>query len=161
MIPALLAKLGLPALARAVGLGLGALDHPVAAKAKAAIEEFAALAATPALDPEALAAANRHIERLAEIDAATLAEVNATIRAEAQAEDAYTRRWRPTLGYVVAATWGAQMAAASYAILADPKSAPAVLEALASLSVMWGIALGVLGVAVVKRSEDKKLRAGG
>jgi hypothetical protein len=89
-----------------------------------------------------------------------LGEINATIRAEAAAGDAFTRRWRPTLGYVVALAWGAQMTAASYVVVAHPESAAAVLSALAALFPMWSVALGVLGVAVIKRSDDKRLAAG-
>ena len=35
-----------------------------------------------------------------------------------------------------------------------------IICALAGLSMIWSVALGVLGVAVVKRSEDKAVSAG-
>lgn len=164
MIAALLARLGLPALIGAVDAALRRIDHPSAAVATEALGAVGRAVAAGSIPPEAVAEANRHIEGLAalETDAAkaALAEINATMRAEAAAGDAYTRRWRPTLGYVVALAWGAQMTAASFVVVAHPESAAAVLSALAALFPMWSVALGVLGVAVVKRSDDKRLATG-
>lgn len=99
---------------------------------------------------------------IAEYEAETrrLEAVNATMRGEAMSGDAYTRRWRPTLGYVVTAAWGLQMAATSWLIVRDPEKATAVIAALAGLSVMWSVALGVLGVGVTARSRDKQIAAG-
>jgi len=142
MIPALLASFGLPLLVKAVEGALGAVDHPAAGIA-----------------PEQVAEANRHLERMAELDSdearAALAQINTTMRSEVASEDWYVRRWRPTFGYAVAATWTATMGAVSWAIIAEPAQSPAIIAALVNTSPIWGIALGVLGVAVVKRSQDK------
>lgn len=89
-----------------------------------------------------------------------LAEINATMRAEAASTDCYVRRWRPTFGYAVAATWSTTMAAVSWAIVAQPGQAPAIIAALVNTAPIWGIALGVLGVSVVKRSHDKAMASG-
>lgn len=99
---------------------------------------------------------------IAEYEAETrrLEAVNATMRGEATSGDAYTRRWRPTLGYVVTAAWGLQMAATSWLIVSQPEKATAVIAALAGLSVMWSVALGVLGVGVQARTRDKQIAAG-
>ena len=59
----------------------------------------------------------------------------------------------------VVVTWTATMLAVSWAIIAEPAQAPSIIAALVNTSPIWGIALGVLGVAVVKRSHDKTLRA--
>ncbi|MCM0020058.1 MAG: holin family protein, partial [Tagaea sp.] len=88
------------------------------------------------------------------------AEVNATARVEAQSEDPYVRRMRPTFGYVMALTWAVQMAAVAWAIVTAPKEAAQVVEALGALSLMWSVGLSVLGVYVYKRSSDKALSAG-
>lgn len=164
MIAALLARLGLPALIAAVEEGLRALSHPAASAASEALGAVGRALESRAIPPEAVAEANRHIETLVRLDGeearAALAEINATMRAETQANDAFTRRWRPTLGYVVAFAWGAQMTAASYVVVAHPETAAAVLTALSALFPMWSVALGVLGVAVIKRSDDKRLAAG-
>jgi len=164
MIAAFLAKIGLPALIAAIEGALLRLDHPAAETASQALGAVKDALAQGTVSPEAIAEANRHIEAMASLETAearaALAEINATIRAETQAGDAYTRRWRPTLGYIVAIAWGAQMLGASYVIVAYPETAAAVLGALAQLFPMWSVALGVLGVAVIKRSDDKRLAAG-
>lgn len=85
-----------------------------------------------------------------------LQAVNETIRAEAANSDPYVRRMRPTMGYALILSWSMTMAAVVYVIVTDPGAASAVIVALADLSVMWSVALSVLGLYVYKRSEDKK-----
>ncbi len=164
MLPALLAQIGLPLLARLAGAGLKAIDTPAAKAAAEALGEVERALDRGEVAPEALAEANRHIEALAAARSAEARtawrEVNASMRAEAGAEDAYVRRWRPTFGYMVALTWGLQMGAVAWSVLATPADAPAILAAAASLSAMWGVALAVLGVAVHERSRDKAAAAG-
>ncbi len=162
MIPALLAQIGLPLIARLAGAGLEALDNPAADTAARALREVDGVLRTGGVAPEALDAANRRIEAEARSREAETAwrEVNATMRAETRAGDAYVRRWRPTFGYAVTAAWAMQMGAIAWAVVAHPTDAPAILAAAASLSAMWGVALAVLGVAVHERSRDKALAAG-
>lgn len=99
---------------------------------------------------------------VAELDAENrqLESINATIRAEAASGDKYVSRWRPTFGYIVSFTWLAQMVALTWVTVRHPDKAAAVLTAAAGLSVMWSVALTVLGVQVVKRSQDKQVAAG-
>lgn len=118
-------------------------------------DALAAVRADPALALQLQQAWMSHEIELTREETRQLAEINATMRAESAADDAYVRRWRPTFGYAVAATWSAVMAAVAWAIVADPAQAPAIIAALVNTSPIWGIALGVLGVAVVKRSQDK------
>jgi hypothetical protein len=140
------------------------VDEPTPEKVGAAIKA----------DPEAFAklraAELEHkaeLERLAvqaetnrlEAETTQLVQINRTARAEAASNDAYVRRWRPTFGYAVALTWTATMAAAAYAIVATPTEAPAIIAALINLAPIWGVALAVLGVSVVKRSKDKEVAA--
>lgn len=89
-----------------------------------------------------------------------LETVNKTFQTEIASNDAYVRRWRPTFGYAVALTWTVQMSAVSAAIVMVPVDAPAIINALVSLSTIWGIALAVLGVSVHKRSQDKAVASG-
>ncbi len=89
-----------------------------------------------------------------------LKSVNATMRKEVAADDAYVRRWRPTFGYVVALAWLAQMAGLVYSMVAAPGRAAALVEAVTAMTPLWGIALGVLGINVAKRSRDKEVAAG-
>lgn len=99
---------------------------------------------------------------IAEYEAETkrLESINTTIRAEIASGDKYVARWRPTLGYVVTFAWGAQMLAVSWLILANPEVSGGVIASLAGLSVMWSVALAVLGIGVNARSRDKQVAAG-
>ncbi|MBL4720122.1 MAG: hypothetical protein JKY20_03175 [Alphaproteobacteria bacterium] len=101
MISALLAQIGLPLLARAVGGALSNIDHPVAAAAAKALNAVDADIAGGNISPAQVDAANRHVERMEELalarDVGVLTQINRTIRTEATAEDAYVRRMRPTL----------------------------------------------------------------
>lgn len=99
---------------------------------------------------------------LHQLDAETrqLEAINATMRAEYGSDDNYTRRWRPTMGYCVTIAWFLQMAAISVTIVKEPTMAATVINAMAQLTALWGVALAILGVAVVKRSEDKQTAAG-
>lgn len=159
MIPALLASVGLPALVKAVGAALGGVSHPAAKAAAGALAGVGEALSAKEIPLEQVAEANRHIERMTELDGDeakhALAQINESLRTEVRSEDAYVRRWRPTFGYAVALTWTATMGAVSWAIIADPAQAPAIIAALVNTSPIWGIALGVLGVSVVKRSQDK------
>lgn len=165
MIPALLASFGLPLLVKAVEGALGGLDHPAATAARGALRQVGAALGTAEITPEQVAEANRHMERMAELDStearAALGQINATMRTETMSEDWYVRRWRPTFGYAMALTWVATMGAVSWAIIAEPAQSPIIIAALVNTSPIWGIALGVLGVAVVKRSQDKARLTGG
>jgi hypothetical protein len=160
MIPALLAQLGLPLLIRAVGAGLGRIDDPVARTAAEALGTVEAAVTDGRIPPEAVTEANRHVERLAELDSrdhrTALVEVNRSLRAEVASDDAYVRRMRPTFGYVMALTWCAQMVAVAWVIVADPAQAGPVIDAMASLGTLWTMGLSVLGIYVYKRSGDKQ-----
>ncbi len=123
-------------------------------------DALAAIKADPALALQLQQAWLAHELALVQEESRQLAEINATMRAEAASSDAYVRRWRPTFGYAVAFTWSATMAAVSWAIVTQPAQAPAIIAALVNTSPIWGIALAVLGVSVVKRSHDKAMASG-
>lgn len=160
MLGGLLASVGLPLLMRAVGAALGAIDNPIAKTAASALGEVGAAIDSGAIPPQAVSEADRHLERMAELDAnertAALHEVNESLRREVASDDAYVRRMRPTFGYVIAATWGLLMGAVAYTVVVDPARAGAVVEAVGSLSAIWTVGLSVLGVYVYKRSEEKR-----
>ena len=123
-------------------------------------DALAAIRADPALALRLQQAWLAHELALTREETRQLAEINATMRAESASNDGYVRRWRPTFGYAVAATWTATMGAVSWAIVAEPAQAPGIIAALVNTSPIWGIALGVLGVSVVKRSHDKATASG-
>src|SRR5690606_29212264 len=112
MISGLLAKIGVPVLAQVVAGALRRTDNPLAQTAARALGDFDAAVRSGDVD---VAEANRHAAELAKIhcegDKALMAEINRTMRAETASDDVYVRRMRPTFGYVMAATWAAQMMA--------------------------------------------------
>ncbi len=120
----------------------------------------AALKADPSLLLQFTQAANDFAVRMRELDVEQLRTVNETFRKEVTSGDAFVRRWRPTFGYIVSLTWSIQFAAIAYAMVATPEYAKELVEAVVALTPMWGIALAVLGVNVVKRSQDKEVAAG-
>jgi hypothetical protein len=95
-----------------------------------------------------------------EAETKQLESVNATMRAEYASKRWFIAGWRPFFGYIVALSWFMLMVAIGVVIFTSPKEAPAIIAAIGSLSFMWSIALGVLGVSVHKRSKDKQLAAG-
>ncbi|NCC22749.1 MAG: ribokinase [Alphaproteobacteria bacterium] len=161
MFSTLLAKVGLPVLVRIVAEVLASVDNPVAKSAEKALKDVENILDNGGISPEQMREANRHLERIAELnieqDGATLSEINKSLRAEIASQDAYVRRMRPTFGYLMAFTWAAQMFGLAYVIVFETGKAPLVLNAMGSLGAIWGVGLSVLGIYVYKRSEDKKL----
>lgn len=160
MVLPLLAQFGLPFLVKGVSEALSKVDHPLAQGAAAALSEVDDALAKGKITPEAVQEANRHIEKMAELETSERismqSEINQSLRAEVASSDPYVRRMRPTFGYLVAITWGAQMLALAYVIVFDTQNANIVINSMQSLGTIWGIGLSVLGIYVFKRSEDKK-----
>lgn len=160
MLPQLIASVGLPVLIDIVARALGAVNHPAARTASAALGNLQGALKSGALSAEQFAEANRHAERLAELEyqetQAALSDVNQSLRAEIASDDPYVRRMRPTFGYLMAFTWAAQMFAVAYIMVFETEKTGAVLEGMAALSAIWTVALSVLGLYVYKRSEEKR-----
>lgn len=107
-----------------------------------------------------------------EAETERLTEINRTMRVEASSADPYTRRWRPTWGYVSAAAWGIQALAIAVAVIGatwlsfrgQAGQAVSLLEGIgnlvAAMTVSWSVALAVLGVQIRERSKDKAVAAG-
>ena len=96
---------------------------------------------------------------------ARLQSINETMRAEMQTDDNFRGRWRPYWGYVSGTAWGVTaLAFAIVIVLAGAgvdgaaEALPAIAQGFADMSVFWGVALAVLGVAVWSRGEEKKKR---
>lgn len=92
-----------------------------------------------------------------EAETTRLAEVNKTYRTELASKDGYTRRMRPTFGYIVAASILAEAAALVWAIVADPAKMEMAIQFVRAMSIPQSIALTVLGVYVKKRSDEKEV----
>lgn len=158
-LPALLLQ-GLPLIVDVLGGALGKINNPAAQAAAKALSETADALLTGAISPEAQAEANRHLERMAELEQKgeeiALTQVNESLRAEVASNDAYVRRMRPTFGYLVAITWSLQMIAVAYVIVFKTETASVVVDAVESMSTIWSVALSVLGLYVYRRSDEKK-----
>lgn len=162
MLPALLAKIGLPALVSVLSGALKQVSHPAAQAASAALETLDEALTKEEIPLEQVQEANRHVEQLAALESEerknTISEVNASLRTEAVSEDPYVRRMRPTFGYLMALTWAAQMGALAYVMVFKTAESHLVIESMESLGMIWSVGLSVLGIYVYKRSEDKKLK---
>lgn len=157
----IIAEIGIPVAVSILSEILGGMDSPVAKSASKALGRVDEALKTGGISPEQLAEANRHIERMAELErenySTAISEVNKSLRAEVATEDKYVRRMRPTFGYLMALTWAAQMFAVAYVIVFETDKAGVVMAAMGSLSAIWAVGLSVLGIYVYKRSEDKQL----
>jgi len=176
MIAGLLASVGVPFLARLVGGALREVGGDVANTAADALDKVDDAIKGGQITPEQIAEANRHVETMTKLEnereTSILSTINETIRSEGQSDDQYVRRWRPTWGYITAWSWAAQsgviclaVIGATIAVIAGhPGHATVLLDGLSklidALTLQWGIALTVLGVAIKKRSDDKIAAAG-
>lgn len=148
-----------------IGSALG-VDGNDPAAVQVAIQDPARLARLKELELNNKA----HLETLAiQAESMKISEINKTMRDEIASTDSYVRRWRPTFGYVVSAAWLIQISGSTatliYAVFSSPGKAANIISMVAtfngSTSVLWAIALSVLGINVVKRSQDKEISAGG
>lgn len=159
MIGTILSTIGLPNIIKAASSALGFIDSDVTKKASKALQDVEKAISSKEITPEDIKEANRHTEKMFELDndlsKNIISEVNSTIRKETESDDKYVRRWRPTFGYSVAFAWIFTMTAIAYTIIDNPTNAPMIITALVNTSPLWAVALGVLGISVVKRSHDK------
>lgn len=86
----------------------------------------------------------------------TIEIINQTIQAELKTDSAFVRNWRPCFGYCVSVAWLMYMCVICYVVITDHPNAPDLIYALCETASLWGVALGVLGISVIKRSSDKK-----
>jgi hypothetical protein len=93
-------------------------------------------------------------------DLSKFEQTHTTIRAELATDDKFKSYWRPAFGYAMVLSWLMVWGGIMYTIFNDPKNANLVINALSSTTVLWGVALSVLGVQISKRSQDKQVAAG-
>lgn len=161
MIAKVLGKIGLPLLIKFVSSSLVSMNSDVAKKAGSALFEVDSAIQKQQISLEQLKEANRHVEKLEEIEAGvddkTLSTIHQTIRQELNSEDRFVRFWRPAFGYSVAFSWLMNMLTICYVVVSNNPKAPEIIMSLVETTSLWGIALGVLGISVVKSSKDKSL----
>ncbi len=160
MFSTIFSQIGIPVVISVIAEALKKIDSPLAKNAADALGNLGGAIKTGAITAEQIAEANRHAEKMAEIEMqnhqSTLATANETVRAEISSNDAYVRRMRPTFGYFMAVTWAAQMLALAYVIVFETEKSAFVLNAMGNLSAIWAMGLSVLGIYVYKRSEEKR-----
>lgn len=86
----------------------------------------------------------------------TIEIINQTIQAELKTDSTFVRNWRPAFGYCVSVAWLMYMAVICYVVITDKPNASEMILSLAETTSLWSVALGVLGISVVKRSSDKR-----
>lgn len=137
MLPALLAQIGLPLLIKTVSGALEKMPSPAVKNAAATLKKVDAAITAGGITPEQIKEANRHVEKMAELDSSEfqtmIEQVNASLRTEVASNDAYVRRMRPTFGYIMAFTWAAQMLAIAFVIIESPEKANTVMAAMSDL----------------------------
>ena len=95
----------------------------------------------------------------AQVDLKRQELVNLTMRGEAQADDPYVRRWRPTFGYIAGAAFGGQIFGVAWVMISGGD--PELITALQSLTFLWAPAMAVLGITSWTRGEEKVERIKG
>ena len=123
----------------------------------------AAIKDSPVLTEEMAKALYGYKTALAQEQTKQIAEINTTMRDEGESADPWRRRWRPFWGYISAATFAIQMIIAmgigAWAVITTPYQAPEIINTLAQLigasMPLWALVTAVVGVAMVKRSDDK------
>jgi len=156
MLESILAKIGLPFLAKTLANILNTIENDTAKNAAKILNEVESEISKGTITIDQIKEANRHIEELATIDVTALEQINESLRTEVHSNDVYVRRMRPTFGYLMAITWTAQMLSVAYIMVFETEKASIIINAIESLSAIWAIGLSVLGIYVYKRSEDKK-----
>lgn len=118
-------------------------------------DALAALRADPALLERFLAGMKEHEEAWWAEATARLRDVQTTMRAETASEDPFVRRMRPAWGYSMCLAFTTQMLGVTWNIFFRPGEVPAIVAALADLTMIWSVGMSVLGLYVWKRSSEK------
>lgn len=159
MITKILSKIGLPFLVKFIGQALGSINNDQAKQASLLLGDVDTAIQQRQISVEELKEANRHMEKSAELEASvdekTLNTIHQTIRKEMDTGDKFVRFWRPAFGYSMALAWLMNMFTVCYVIMSENPDAAEIILSLAETTPLWGIALGVLGISVVKSTPEK------
>lgn len=162
MITRLLGKIGLPVLIKVLSLSLLRLNNETAQKAGQALDDVGQEITRREISPEQIAEADRHLVRGRNInlglDRKAREQINRDLRQEILSEDKFVRFWRPAFGYSVAIAWLLNMLTICYVVITDSGEAAEIISALMETASLWGLALGVLGVSVVKSAPEKRTK---
>lgn len=156
-----------PLLGGALGGPAGAAAGKIVASALGTSDDANAIQQALAQDPEAaqkLRAAEQEHQRelrsmMLEAETSRLAQTNETYRREIASEDGFVRRARPMFLYVVAFSVAVEVLIAVY-VVAVGASLADLATLYQALAIPQGIAAGMCGVYLKKRSDDKAIAAG-
>lgn len=160
---------GLPILGMAIGGPGGAAIGKIAASAMGlGGDDPVEISAALANDPAALIALKTlELENGREIRAMDLAartaqivQTQTTMRKEADSDDAYVRRARPTFLYITAGSIAVEVLIALIVVSFRPTAMIDLVSLYEALAVPQSIALAACGIYLKKRSDDKQTAAG-
>ena len=77
---------------------------------------------------------------------------------EENGKSRFERWWRPLFGYAVSLTWVLHMLTLCRVVWEDNPRAPEIIMALVETTSLWSVALGVLGISVVRETPKKRGR---
>lgn len=166
MISKVLGRIGLPVLLKFVSSSLTGINSEIARKAELALDDVDTAIKEKQITSAQLEEANRHAEAMqkveSEYDIRTLNLINETIRSELASESRFISFWRPAFGYSVALAWILNMGTLCYVVIVGRDNAAEIINAMVETTSLWSVALGVLGISVVKssrgRPQDKNSR---
>ena len=69
---------------------------------------------------------------------------------------AWERNWRPLFGYSVCFTWVLQMGTLCWVVWINHPRAEEIIMAFVETTSLWSMALGVMGISVVKGSAPEQ-----
>lgn len=161
MLTKILGKIGLPILVKFVSASLQRVNNPAAQKASGALGDVSAAIHNREIHYGDLRSATILLEKSGEFEnsftPAALQTAQDVMKQEFKSEDCFSRFWRPAFGYSVAISWFMSMGTICTVVLSGNPQAPEIIMALVETTSLWGIALGVLGLSVVKTSQEKPL----
>lgn len=158
MLARILGKIGLPILIRFMSSALGRINHQSAQKAVLVLNDLHTVIRREEIPYDELRSASRWPEKSGELEnafsAQTLSHLRENLHQEFKAEGRFSKLWRPAFGYSVALSWFLCISTICYVVVSDNPRSPEIIMALVETTSLWGIALGVLGISVVKTNTE-------
>lgn len=158
MLARILGKIGLPILIRFMSSALGRINHQSAQKAVLVLDDLHSVIRREEIPCDELRNATRWPEKSGELEnafpAQMLSHLRENLHQEFKAEDRFSKLWRPAFGYSVALSWFLCISTICYVVVSGNQRTPEIIMALVETTSLWGIALGVLGISVVKTNSE-------
>ena len=72
--------------------------------------------------------------------------------------DKFERYWRPLFGYIISLSWLMHMSTMCWVVWSSDPQAEKIIMAFVETTSLWSVALGVMGISVVKESQPRGQR---